>query len=61
MAMGAVRGQAATLQVEMVCLDELVPEDDRSSYVKSDELGDSDRPGRSCAWAQGRSPCVTRA
>ncbi len=29
MAMGAVRGQAATLQVEMVCLDELVPVDDR--------------------------------
>jgi hypothetical protein len=25
MAMGAVKGQAATLQVEMVCLDELVP------------------------------------
>src|SRR5438132_5802744 len=29
MAMGQVRGQAATLQVEMVCLDELVAEDDR--------------------------------
>jgi transposase len=29
MAMGAVRGQAATLQVEMVCLDELVPAEDR--------------------------------
>jgi transposase len=29
MAMGAVKGQAATLQVEMVCLDELVPADDR--------------------------------
>jgi transposase len=29
MAMGAVKGQAATLQVEMVCLDELVPVDDR--------------------------------
>jgi transposase len=29
MAMGAVRGQAATLQVEMVCLDELVSADDR--------------------------------
>jgi len=27
--MGQVKGQAATLQVEMVCLDELVPEDDR--------------------------------
>lgn len=27
--MGAVKGQAATLQVEMVCLDELVAEDDR--------------------------------
>jgi transposase len=29
MAMGAVKGQAATLQVEMVCLDELVPAEDR--------------------------------
>ena len=29
MAMGPVKGQAATLQVEMVCLDELVPVDDR--------------------------------
>jgi transposase len=29
MAMGAVKGQAATLQVEMVCLDDLVPADDR--------------------------------
>ena len=29
MAMGPVKGQAATLQVEMVCLDELVPLDDR--------------------------------
>jgi transposase len=29
MAMGAVKGQAATLQVEMVCVDELVPADDR--------------------------------
>jgi transposase len=29
MAMGPVKGQAATLQVEMVCLDELVPADDR--------------------------------
>jgi hypothetical protein len=29
MAMGAVRGQAATLRVEMVCLDELVSADDR--------------------------------
>lgn len=29
MAMGAAKGQAATLQVEMVCLDELVPADDR--------------------------------
>lgn len=38
MAMGAVRGQAATLQVEMVCLDELVPEDDR--YRKLDRLID---------------------
>jgi len=27
--MGAVKGQAATLQIEMVCLDELVPVDDR--------------------------------
>jgi transposase len=29
MAMGPVKGQAATLQVEMVCLDELVAVDDR--------------------------------
>ena len=29
MAMGPAKGQAATLQVEMVCLDELVPVDDR--------------------------------
>src|SRR6266516_1877200 len=34
--MGAVRGQEATLQVEMVCLDELVPEDDR--YRRLDRL-----------------------
>jgi len=38
MAMGAVKGQAATLQVEMVCLDELVLEDDR--YRKLDRLVD---------------------
>lgn len=38
MAMGAVKGQAATLQVEMVCLDELVPVDDR--YRKLDRLVD---------------------
>jgi transposase len=38
MAMGAVKGQAATLQLEMVCLDELVPEDDR--YRKLDRLVD---------------------
>src|SRR5436190_3415116 len=36
--MGQVRGQAATLQVEMVCLDELVPEGDR--YRKLDRLVD---------------------
>lgn len=36
--MGAVKGQAATLQVEMVCLDELVPEDDR--YRRLDRLVD---------------------
>jgi len=36
--MGQVKGQAATLQVEMVCLDELVPEDDR--YRKLDRLID---------------------
>jgi len=36
--MGRVRGQAATLQVEMVCLDELIPEDDR--YRKLDRLVD---------------------
>ncbi len=38
MAMGPLRGQAATLQVEMVCLDELVAEDDR--YRKLDRLVD---------------------
>jgi transposase len=38
MAMGAVKGQAATLQVEMVCLDELVAEDDR--YRRLDRLVD---------------------
>jgi transposase len=38
MAMGAVRGQVATLQVEMVCLDELVAEDDR--YRRFDRLVD---------------------
>jgi transposase len=38
MAMGQVKGQAATLQVEMVCLDELVGEDDR--YRKLDRLVD---------------------
>lgn len=36
--MGAVKGQGATLQVAMVCLDELVPEDDR--YRKLDRLVD---------------------
>src|SRR5436190_22711188 len=29
MAMGPAKGQAATLQIEMVCVDELVPVDDR--------------------------------
>jgi len=38
MAMGQLKGQAATLQVEMVCLDELVPEDDR--YRRLDRLVD---------------------
>ena len=38
MAMGQVKGQAATMQVEMVCLDELVPEDDR--YRRLDRLVD---------------------
>ena len=38
MAMGAVKGQAATLQVEMVCLDELVAEGDR--YRRLDRLVD---------------------
>ena len=36
--MGQVKGQAATLQVEMVCLDELVAEDDR--YRRLDRLVD---------------------
>jgi transposase len=36
--MGAVKGQAATLQVEMVCLDVLVPVDDR--YRRLDRLVD---------------------
>jgi transposase len=38
MAMGQVKGQAATLRVEMVCLDELIPEDDR--YRRLDRLVD---------------------
>ena len=38
MAMGQLKGQAATLQVEMVCLDELVAEDDR--YRTLDRLVD---------------------
>jgi transposase len=38
MAMGAVKDKAATLQVEMVCLDELVPAEDR--YRRLDELVD---------------------
>jgi transposase len=38
MAMGAAKGQAATLQVEMVCVDELVPADDRLRRL--DELVD---------------------
>jgi transposase len=38
MAMGALKGQEATLQVAMVCLDELVPEDCR--YRKLDRLID---------------------
>ncbi len=38
MAMGALKGQESTLQVAMVCLDELVPEDCR--YRKLDRLVD---------------------
>src|SRR6266566_1856408 len=38
MAMGAVKGRESTLQVAMVCLDELVPEDCR--YRKLDRLVD---------------------
>jgi len=38
MAMGAVKGQVATMQVEMVCLDELVSGDDR--YRRLDRLVD---------------------
>jgi transposase len=38
MAMGAVKGQESTLQVAMVCLDELVPEECR--YRKLDRLVD---------------------
>jgi hypothetical protein len=38
MAMGAAKGQAATLQVEMVCVDELVSGDDRLRRL--DELVD---------------------
>ena len=38
MAMGAVKGQEATLQVAMVCLDELVPEE--CCYRKLDRLVD---------------------
>jgi len=37
-AMGEEKGQGATRQVEMVCLDELVPEDDR--YRRLDRLVD---------------------
>jgi hypothetical protein len=38
MAMGPVKGQEATRQVEIVCLDELVPEDDL--YRRIDGLVD---------------------
>ena len=38
MAMGALQGQGATLQVAMVCLDELVPEG--CCYRKLDRLVD---------------------
>ena len=38
MAMGEEKGQEATRQVEMVCLDELVPDDDR--YRRLDRLVD---------------------
>src|SRR3954465_4700801 len=38
MAMGPAKGQAATLQIEMVCLDELVSADDRLRRL--DDLGD---------------------
>ena len=31
--MGSAKGQAATVQIEMVCLDELVPADDRLRRV----------------------------
>lgn len=36
MAMGAVKGRAATLQVEMVCLDELVPAEDRLRRIDAE-------------------------
>jgi hypothetical protein len=36
--MGAVKGQESTLQVAMVCLDELVPKDCR--YLDPHELAD---------------------
>ena len=40
MAMGAVKGRAATLQVEMVCLDELVPAEDRLRRIDAEvDLG----------------------
>src|SRR3954470_24347568 len=38
MAMGPAKGQVATLQIEMVCVDELVPADDRLRRL--DELVD---------------------
>src|SRR3954463_4760054 len=38
MAMGPAKGQGATLQIEMVCVDELVPADDRLRRL--DELVD---------------------
>ena len=52
MAMGAAQGKAATLQVEMVCLDELVPEDDR--------LPPPRRARRLVVCARGRRPLLLR-
>ena len=56
MAMGQVRGQAATLQVAMVCLDELVPEHDRYRRM----AGRTEPLGRLALRGEGEFPHRTR-